>query len=90
MKTGILLGLCVVLGAGSISIRAADNPAQAVARAALEQKMNKLDHPPVPPAPPVPRLPRALRIPVSTTPAGIGMKQRYIYAASATGTVSCV
>jgi hypothetical protein len=43
MKTRITLGLCVVLGAGSISVRAADNPAQAAARAALEYKMSQPD-----------------------------------------------
>ena len=30
-----ILGLCVVLGVSSISVRAADNPAQAAARVAL-------------------------------------------------------
>ena len=53
MKTGIVLGLCILLGAGFISVRAADNPAQAAARAALLQKLNEPDRPqtPVPPAP---------------------------------------
>ena len=41
MKIRIALGLCVVLGAGFISVRAADTPAQAAARAALEQKLNQ-------------------------------------------------
>jgi hypothetical protein len=45
MKIGIVLGLCILLGAGFISARAADNPAQAAARAALLQKLNELDHP---------------------------------------------
>jgi hypothetical protein len=90
MKTRILLGLCAVLGAGSISIRAADNPAQAVARAALEQKMNQLDHPQITPTPQAPRIPRALRIPVQFTPSGIEKKPRCVYAANATGTVASV
>ena len=45
IKTGIVLGLCILLGAGFISARAADNPAQAAARAVLLQKLNDLDHP---------------------------------------------
>jgi len=45
MKIRIALGLCLVLGGGSISLRAADNPAQAAARAALIQKLNELDGP---------------------------------------------
>jgi hypothetical protein len=53
MKTTVILGLCILLGAGFISVRAADNPAQAAARAVLLQKLKELDHPqtPVPPAP---------------------------------------
>src|SRR5664280_1480586 len=53
IKTGIVLGLCILLGAGFISARAADNPAQAAARAALLQKLNEPDRPqtPVSPAP---------------------------------------
>jgi hypothetical protein len=43
IKIRIALGLCLVLGAGSIFLRAADNPAQAAARAALEQKLNQPD-----------------------------------------------
>jgi hypothetical protein len=46
-----ILGLCVVLGVSSISVRANDNPAQAAARVALEQKMNELDHPQTLPPP---------------------------------------
>jgi hypothetical protein len=46
MKIRIALGLCVVLGAGFISVRAADTPAQAAARAALVQKLNQPDDPP--------------------------------------------
>jgi hypothetical protein len=45
IKTRIILGLCILLGAGFISARAADNPAQAAARAVLLQKLNDLDHP---------------------------------------------
>jgi hypothetical protein len=56
MKIRIFLGLCVVLGASFISVRAADNPAQAAARVALEQKLYELDHPQTPP-PPVPVTP---------------------------------
>jgi hypothetical protein len=43
MKIRVFLGLCVVLGAGFISVRAADTPAQAAARAALEQMLNRPD-----------------------------------------------
>jgi hypothetical protein len=39
-----ILGLCVVLGVSAISVQANDNPAQAAARVALEQKMYDLDH----------------------------------------------
>ena len=45
MKNRIHLCLCVVLGASLISVRAADTPIQAAARAALEQKLYELDHP---------------------------------------------
>ena len=53
IKTRIVLGLCILLGAGFISARAADNPAQAAARAALLLKLNEPDRPqtPVSPAP---------------------------------------
>jgi hypothetical protein len=47
MKIRIALGLFVVLGAGFISVRAADTPAQAAARVALEQKLNHPDDSPV-------------------------------------------
>jgi hypothetical protein len=86
-KTRIVLGLCVLLGAGFISVRAADNPAQAAARAALMQKLNKLDHPRtlVPPAPapvPAPALaPAPASAPVPVTPSGSVVKHRAIYAA---------
>jgi len=43
IKIRIALGLCIVLGAGFISLRAADTPAQAAARALLEQKLNQPD-----------------------------------------------
>ena len=78
IKTKIVLGLCVLLGASFISVRAADNPAQAAARAALVQKLNELDHPRtlVPPAlVPAPE-------PVQVTPSGIVVKHRPIYAAN--------
>ena len=47
------MGLCILLGAGFISARAVDNPAQAAAREVLLQKLYELDHPqtPVTPAP---------------------------------------
>ena len=85
MKTRILLGLCVFLGAGFISVRAADNPAQAAARAALVQKLNELDHPRTPQTLQTPRVPRALRLPGSITPFGIEKKPRCIYAAISLG-----
>lgn len=40
----LILGLCVILGVSAISVRANDNPAQAAARVALEQKIFELDH----------------------------------------------
>ena len=49
MKTIILVGLCVTLGASFVSVRAGDTPVQAAARAALLQKLNELDHPQIPP-----------------------------------------
>lgn len=80
MKIRIVLGLCVILGASLIAVRAADTPAQAAARVALEQKLNELDHlqTSMPPAP------------VQITPSGILVKHRAIYAdaANVTGTVS--
>ncbi len=85
MKTRIILGLCVVLGVGCISVRAADNPAQAAARAALEQKLNELHHPQTSQTPQTPRVPRALRIPVMGTPNGTVGKIRHIYAAVSLG-----
>jgi hypothetical protein len=87
MKTGIFLGLCVVLGAGSISIRAADNPTQAAARAALVQKLNELDHPPISVPPVLVPAPArgAARGPILITPTGIVKKPRCIYAAISLG-----
>ena len=49
MTIRIFLGLCVILGASFISVRAADTPAQAAARVALLQKMNELDNAQTPP-----------------------------------------
>ncbi|MGA2788590.1 MAG: hypothetical protein ABSF60_13795 [Verrucomicrobiota bacterium] len=43
-KIRIALGLCVVLGAGFISTYAADTPAQAAARVALERILNQPDN----------------------------------------------
>jgi hypothetical protein len=51
IKTRVALGLCVVLGTGFISVRAADTPAQAAARVALEQKLNQPDDSPTPSLP---------------------------------------
>jgi hypothetical protein len=45
MKIRIALGLCAALGAGFTSLGAADNPAQAAARAALEHKLNQPANP---------------------------------------------
>ena len=42
--------MCAVLGAGIALARAEDTPDQAAARAALQQKMFELGHPPAPPA----------------------------------------
>jgi hypothetical protein len=88
-KTRIVLGLCVLLGTGLISVHAADGPApaaarvadtpvQATARAALEQKMNELNRPQTLQTP---RVPRALRLPGTITPFGIEKKPRSVYAA---------
>jgi hypothetical protein len=71
-----ILGLCVVLGVSAISVRAADNPAQAAARVALEQKMYELDHP------------QTLLPPVRVTRSEVVVKQPVQYAANVTGTVS--
>jgi hypothetical protein len=43
MNIRILLALFVALGAGFMPVRAGDNPAQAAARAALEQKLSQPD-----------------------------------------------
>ncbi len=43
MNTKIIVGLCMVLGAGCLSARADDTPAQATAREALEQRLTELD-----------------------------------------------
>jgi pyruvate dehydrogenase E2 component (dihydrolipoamide acetyltransferase) len=43
MKIRITFGLCAVLGVGFLPVHAADNPAQAAARAALEQKLSRTD-----------------------------------------------
>lgn len=41
MKIRIILGLCAILAANGISVQAADNPAQAAARMALEIKLRQ-------------------------------------------------
>jgi hypothetical protein len=71
-----ILGLCVVLGVSAISVRAADNPAQAAARVALEQKIYELDHA------------QTLPPPVRVTRSEAGVEQSVKYAANVTGTVS--
>jgi len=55
MKPGIFFGLIVALFASCFSVRANDTPAQAAARAALEQKLRELDNPQAEsvPAPPL-------------------------------------
>ena len=50
MKKKILFGLCVAFGTSVIPLRAEDTPAQAAARAALEQKWNELNSPQTQPA----------------------------------------
>jgi hypothetical protein len=55
MKTSIIFGLMVTFFAGCFSVHASDTPAQAAARAALEQKLKELDDPQAEsvPAPPL-------------------------------------
>ena len=72
----LILGLCVVLGVSAISVRAADNPAQAAARVALEQKMYELDHA------------QTLPPPVQVTRSEAVVKQPVKYASNVTGTDS--
>jgi hypothetical protein len=51
MKTTISVGLCFALSAGAISLHATDTPAQAAARALLEQTLKEMDRPkPQPPS----------------------------------------
>ncbi|MGA2241034.1 MAG: hypothetical protein ABSH11_03225 [Verrucomicrobiota bacterium] len=76
MKIRIALGLCVVLGAGSISLRAADNPAQAAARAALVQKLNQPDGP------------QTQSLPATNTPSEAVVEQPGKSSGSVTETVS--
>jgi len=52
MKITTFVGFCVALGASFISAHASDTPAQAAARAALEQKLSELTHPQIEPSPP--------------------------------------
>lgn len=54
MKTRIILGLWVAVVASWVTVRAHDNPAQAAAREALEQKLRELDNPQIQPAPVTP------------------------------------
>jgi len=42
MKKIILMGICITLGAASVTVRATDTPVQAAARAALMQRLNKV------------------------------------------------
>ena len=51
MKKKLLVGLCLAFGASVISGRAEDTPAQAAARAALEQKWGELNNPQTQPPP---------------------------------------
>jgi hypothetical protein len=53
MKTGIHFGFSVALIASCLAVRAYDTPAQAIARAALEQKLKELDGVQSQPAPPL-------------------------------------
>jgi hypothetical protein len=87
IKTRIVLVVCVLLGAGFISARADDNPAQAAARAALVQKLNELDHPPISVPPVLAPVPArgAARGPILITPSGIVKKPHCIYAAISLG-----
>jgi len=71
-----ILGLCVVLAVSAISVQANDNPAQAAARVALEQKIYELDHA------------QTLPSPVQVTRSEAVVKQPFKYAASVTGTIS--
>ena len=71
----IFLGLCVILGASFISVRAGDTPAQAAARVALLQKMNELDNAQTPP-------------PVLVASSKAVVKQPGKSAANVTGTVA--
>ena len=75
MKIGISLGVCLVLGASLISVRAVDTPAQAAARVALLQKIYELDHAQTPP-------------PVLVASAKTVVKQPRESAAGVIGTVS--
>ncbi len=72
----LTLGLCVVLGVSAISVQANDNPAQAAARVALEQKIYELDHA------------QTLPPPVQVTRSKAVVKQPVKYAANVTGTIS--
>ena len=69
----LTLGLCVVLGVSAISVQANDNPAQAAARVALEQKIYELDHA------------QTLPSPVQVTLSKAVVKQPVKYAANVPG-----
>ena len=86
VKTRIILGLCLFLGAGLISVhaanvpdpaavRTAESPAQAATPAAMEQKQNE------PNLPQIPQSRATRRSPVLITPSGIVKKPHCIYAA---------
>ena len=49
MKISVFIGLLFLVVASCLSVRAVDNPAQAAARAVLEQKLQALETPPVQP-----------------------------------------
>jgi len=67
MKNRIFIVWCVALVAGGVSVRADDTPDQAAARAALEQKMEELDHSPAQP-PPDTNSVTAMATPAASTP----------------------
>jgi hypothetical protein len=75
-KIRIALLLCLALGAGSISLRAIDTPAQAAARAALMQTLIQPDNP------------QTRSQPTTNTPAAVAVGQPAESAAAATALVS--
>jgi hypothetical protein len=78
MKIRIALGLCILLGAGFISVQAADTAVQAAARSALIQMLNHSDDPPT----------RSL--PATNTFAQVVVEQPVTSAATVTATVPAI